>query len=128
MFEKIRNRPAPLRHMYVERPAYIITEKELDALGAIVVEAFQRGVEQGQREAKAREWGEICPRCGSGLVNGEHIANYPPCNGEDEKVKSADRFVWRKEDGPLLQVCSECGRDLHGYRGPLCRYCDGTAD
>ena len=25
-------------------------------------------------------------------------------------------------------VCSECGRDLHGYRGPRCRYCDGTAE
>lgn len=24
--------------------------------------------------------------------------------------------------------CSECERDLHGYRGPLCRYCDGTAE
>jgi hypothetical protein len=21
-----------------------------------------------------------------------------------------------------------CGRDLHGYRGPRCRYCDGTAE
>jgi hypothetical protein len=24
--------------------------------------------------------------------------------------------------------CVECGRDLHGYRGPLCRYCDPEAD
>jgi hypothetical protein len=25
-------------------------------------------------------------------------------------------------------ACSECGRNLHGYRGPRCRYCDGTAE
>jgi hypothetical protein len=38
-------------------------------------------------------------------------------------------------DGPMpcpecqaLPRCSRCGRDLHGYRGPLCRYCDGTAE
>lgn len=24
--------------------------------------------------------------------------------------------------------CTECGRELHGYRGPRCRYCDGTAE
>ena len=29
MFDEIRNRPAPSRHVYVERPAYIITEAEL---------------------------------------------------------------------------------------------------
>lgn len=27
-----------------------------------------------------------------------------------------------------IAYCSQCGRDLHGYRGPLCRYCDGTAE
>lgn len=25
-------------------------------------------------------------------------------------------------------VCVECGRDLHGYKPPLCRYCAGTAE
>lgn len=25
-------------------------------------------------------------------------------------------------------ICPQCDRDLHGYRGPLCRYCDGTAE
>lgn len=24
--------------------------------------------------------------------------------------------------------CSKCNRDLNGYMGPLCRYCDGTAE
>ena len=24
--------------------------------------------------------------------------------------------------------CSKCNRDLNGYHGPLCRYCDGTAE
>ncbi len=25
-------------------------------------------------------------------------------------------------------ACPTCGCDPHGYRGPLCRYCDGTAE
>lgn len=25
------------------------------------------------------------------------------------------------------KTCPECGRDLHGYHGPLCRYCDPKA-
>ena len=25
----------------------------------------------------------ICPKCGSGLLDGKHIASYPPCNGQD---------------------------------------------
>lgn len=29
MFENIRKRQAPKKHLYVERPAYIITESEL---------------------------------------------------------------------------------------------------
>ena len=32
MFEQIRNREAPTRHVYVQRPAYIITEEELARL------------------------------------------------------------------------------------------------
>lgn len=24
-------------------------------------------------------------------------------------------------------LCPKCGRELHGYRGPLCRYCDPEA-
>jgi len=49
MFDQIRKRPAPLKHLYVERPAYIVTERELKALGELVVEAFQRGVREGER-------------------------------------------------------------------------------
>ena len=32
MFVKIRKRYAPKKHVYVERPAYIITERELSEL------------------------------------------------------------------------------------------------
>lgn len=33
------------------------------------------------------------------------------------------------ERGPLPPpTCTKCQRELHGYRGPLCRYCDGTAE
>lgn len=32
-----------------------------------------------------------------------------------------------EEEIEIEEVCVQCGRDLHGYVGPLCRYCDGTA-
>lgn len=38
--------------------------------------------------------------------------------------KNLDRLMAEQAEGGR---CSECGRDLHGYRGPRCRYCDGTA-
>jgi hypothetical protein len=28
----------------------------------------------------------------------------------------------------VKRLCKECRRDLHGYRGPRCRYCDGMAE
>ncbi len=31
-------------------------------------------------------------------------------------------------DPYVLKSCSDCGRDLRGYIGPMCRYCDGTAE
>jgi len=39
-------------------------------------------------------------------------------------------YLRRVEESPFKTTCSntECRRDLHGYRGPLCRYCDGTAE
>lgn len=50
----------------------------------------------------------------------------------------ADRFRELVADGTLgdssasenlegKKTCFECGRNLNGYRGSLCRYCDGTA-
>jgi hypothetical protein len=28
----------------------------------------------------------------------------------------------------VVHECARCGRNLHGYKGPLCRYCDPNAD
>jgi len=47
------------------------------------------------------------------------IREYPPIM-DDLPDSPPDR----QEEGR----CSECGRDLHGYSGPRCRYCDGTAE
>ncbi len=33
-----------------------------------------------------------------------------------------------KAPTPRRTTCSRCERPLRGYRGPLCRYCDGTAE
>lgn len=30
--------------------------------------------------------------------------------------------------GADTKRCNSCGRQLNGYRGPQCRYCDGTAE
>jgi len=72
--DRIRKRLAPKKHMYVERPAYIITESELRTL--------ENAATIARKISHMKLLTDICPRCGSGLVNGEHIANYPPCNGE----------------------------------------------
>ena len=55
VLERIRRRPAPLKHMYVERPAYVVTEAELWELikqtSELAANAFQRGVEEGKRRS-----------------------------------------------------------------------------
>ena len=40
-------------------------------------------------------------------------------------------FMMVEDASPAISIsvaCTRCGRDLHGYHGPLCRYCDGTAE
>ena len=32
-------------------------------------------------------------------------------------------FAAHKDTNHASPTCPKCGRDLHGYRGPLCRYC-----
>lgn len=54
----------------------------------------------------------------------------PTCQGRGE-VPATPGYPG---DGPMPcptcqpPTCPECGRELHGYRGPLCRYCDPRAD
>jgi hypothetical protein len=55
----------------------------------------------------------------------EHIAaEYPlPKPG----VSSGTIEEWHLNFDKVVKECTECGRDLHGYVGPLCRYCDPNA-
>lgn len=42
------------------------------------------------------------------------------------KISSAEYM--EAPEGEKVPSCPECNRDLRGYAGPLCRYCDGTAE
>jgi len=58
---------------------------------------------------------------------------HAPLNAEDQE-RAAWGFRPLSSDARHLPefgahpCCTQCGRDLHGYAGPLCRYCDGTAE
>jgi len=55
--ERIRRRPAPLKHLYVKRPAYIITEEELAKLERDFVRFYHvRGAIERGNIAQARIW------------------------------------------------------------------------
>lgn len=56
MFEEIRNRQAPSRHVYVQRPAYIITEQELreiEELGEDIKSALEGDSNDAEHDALA---------------------------------------------------------------------------
>jgi len=57
MFEKIRNRQATTKHLYVKRPAYTITEEELAELekGSMRFKVVRGAIERGNL-AQARIW------------------------------------------------------------------------
>jgi hypothetical protein len=66
---------------------------------------------------------------GIGLCVGCHrVIEFDDDHRESCLVAAALAAVRTPEEQTEKPTCPECGRDLHGYRGPLCRYCDGTAE
>ena len=91
-----------LRHAYDRAEARVVAaEAERDTLRRLVVEHHALGAMNNL------EWGGQCPVCAK---NPRARAALVP-------------FAAHKDTNHASPTCPKCGRDLHGYRGPLCRYC-----
>lgn len=100
----------------------VLTEEVGEAARAIQDETDERlRAELVQVAAMAMRWAVSIPH---GRVRPPWAQRNNPATG-----LSRCRSACPGYDGTCAKrACSECGRDLHGYRGPRCRYCDGTAE
>lgn len=44
------------------------------------------------------------------------------------EAETDQAYPLKDEPGGVIPKCPQCRRLLHGYRGPLCRYCAGAAE
>lgn len=81
------------------------------------------------------EWQEKLEELHRNSIHDDGCATMYPrgvCNCTKKAIRTGASYPLIPMGGALAfsekQRCSECGRDLHGYRGPRCRYCNGTAE